>query len=95
MSCICGDSFADVSTKSLFTDISSINFLNFLQVTVRVYLNGHYIGSVPDSGYIYFHNGFNLQDKLSFVTVTGKYLGDYFIKDKFLRRISIGKDCGH
>jgi hypothetical protein len=91
--CICGDSFADVTSKSLFTDISGIFFLNFLPIMIRVFLNKHFIGAVPNSSTIYFNNGFNIFDKLTFWTITGQFLGEYIIKDEYLRRISIGKPC--
>lgn len=93
MLCICGDSFADVSTKSLFTDISGLYFLNFLPVMIRIYLNNKFIGVVPNSSSIYFNNGFNIFDRLSFVTITGQYLGEYMIKDVYIRRIHVGKQC--
>jgi hypothetical protein len=86
---ICGDSFADVSSKSLFTDISGLFFLNFTSVMIRIFLNEHFIGAVPNSSKMFFNNGFNIFDILSFYTITGQYLGEYMITDKFTRRISI------
>jgi hypothetical protein len=89
--CICGDDFADVSSKSLFTDISGIFFLNYLSLMVRIFLNGNFIGAVPASSTIYFNNGFNIYDKIAFFAITGEYLGTYIIKDMYIRRIHVGK----
>lgn len=91
--CICGDSYADVSSKSLFTDISGLSFLNFLPVTIRIYLNNKFIGVVPKFSSIYFNNGFDLYDRLTFFAVTGTLLGTYIIKDQFVRRIQVGTKC--
>jgi len=86
---ICGDSFADVSTKALFTDISGLFFLNFLNSQIKVVLNGHYIGDVPAKSQIYLHNGFNLEDVLTFTNSGDEILGKYHITDRFVRRLSI------
>lgn len=86
---ISSDSFADVSTKALFTDISGITFVNCLPFHINVYNNNHFIGTVPENSQVYFPNGFNLEDILTFSTKKEE-IGCYHITDIFLRRILIG-----
>lgn len=91
--CICGDSYGDVLSKNLFTDISGLFFYNSLPIMLTVFLNDKFIGNVPDSSKTFLNNGFNIEDKIKFFTITGQYLGSYILKDKFIRRIHIGKRC--
>lgn len=86
---IYGDSFADVSTKSLSTDIPSIQFDNPLPTTMLVLLKGLCFDFVPAKTRKLISDGFNIGDVITLCT-DNLILGNFLIDDIFIRRIHIG-----
>lgn len=86
---IFSDSFADVSTKSLFTDIANLQIFNPLSLPLQVFLNDKCFDVIPPNSSKYFIDGFNVGDVLKFCTFNF-YLGNFMINDIFARRINIG-----
>lgn len=86
---IFSDSFADVATKSLTTDIPNILFFNPLPLPLRTFLNARCLDVLPPHTSKYNTIGFNVGDTLTFCTERF-ILGDFVIDDIFTRRINIG-----